>query len=135
MIDLNMPSQFEVLEVGSSIKFVPDFDWSFSVYEISVDSFLFELKNKNCTVEKGVKEFIEHENLIIPIRSVVDKILDQFGKNQKINIFIVEDENENSIFLEIIGIGKKTSYIVDSKKFNEWFIPNIYRDYQFISVI
>ncbi|MDD3940663.1 MAG: hypothetical protein PHQ01_03795 [Candidatus Pacebacteria bacterium] len=130
-----MPSQFEVLEVGSSINSVSNFDWSFLVYEISVDSFLLELKNENCTIEEGVKEFIENENLIIPIRSVVGKILDQFGKDQKINIFIVEDENENSIFLEIVGIGKKTSYIVDLKKFNEWFIPNIYRDYQLISVI
>lgn len=135
MIDLNMPSQFEVLEAGSSINSVSNFDWSFLVYEISVDSFLLELKNENCTIEEGVKEFIEHENLIIPIRSVVDKILDQFGKDQKMNIFVVEDENENSIFIEIIGIGKKKSYIVDLKKFNEWFIPNIYRDYQFISVI
>jgi len=90
---------------------------------------------KNCTIEKGVKEFIEHENLIIPIRSIVDRILYQFGKEQKINIFVVENENENNIFIEIVGIGKKTSYIANWKKFNEWFIPNIYRDYQFISVI
>ncbi|MCK9577115.1 MAG: hypothetical protein M0R51_14520 [Clostridia bacterium] len=92
---------------------------------------------KNCKIEDDrVLPFIKKNNLIKPINITIDKILKQYGKETQIEIIYCGYDYNESILLNILGIGANDSYIKELKKFNEWFIPNIYEKYnEYINVL
>lgn len=110
------------------------FDFTLSLYRNREDNLLCLFESKNCKVlnKETFFNFLENnDQLEIEIFSVLDIILEYYGKSQQTQLEIFSDyEDENispELFLNIILKDDSYANMNVFNKINNWFVDNIYK--------